>query len=122
MDQSDQIEFERQVLLAVDHVEAELALDDGLSALPQPGDAPESQSDLTRTVQTAKSLVERRDIRAKLCPSLKSLADDSREIAKLVTAAMLPLALSGAIPLSPLIFAGIAVVIARTGIKTICPE
>jgi hypothetical protein len=124
MDQFDHGKFESEVMAGVELIEAELALGDALFALPNSGanEVSGTETDAEKAIITAKDIVDRQDIRARLCPSLNSLADDSREIAKVVTAAMLPLAIVGTLPLSPLVFAAVAIVIARMGIKALCPN
>lgn len=74
------------------------------------------------TIERAEKLVSRKDIRKYLCPVLKSVSDDAFEIAKLITPILLSLSLAGtvAIPLSPILFANLAIVISKTGIAALC--
>lgn len=63
-------------------------------------------------------------LRAYLCPSLQSLSSDAFEIARVITPLLASLKLSGKIPidLDPWLFAGIAILIARTGIAAFCAD
>lgn len=70
----------------------------------------------------AKTLLKRKKVVAALCPALQSLSNDAFEIAKVMTPTLMTLRATGAIdiPLSPLYFASIAIVIARMGINSLC--
>lgn len=70
----------------------------------------------------AEKLVSRKDIRQHLCPALQTVADDAFDIAKVVTPILVPMVLAGtiSIPLNPLFFATIALVIARMGVASLC--
>jgi uncharacterized membrane protein YciS (DUF1049 family) len=63
-------------------------------------------------------------IRRLLCPSLKSVTSDVFEISKVVTPVLTGAVIAGtiAIPLNPLLFAAIAVVIARSGVNSLCAD
>jgi hypothetical protein len=78
----------------------------------------------TTLEKEAKAITARKDIRQALCPALKSASNDAFEIAKITTPILVPLALVGtiAIPLNPLLFAIIALVIARMGIASLCAD
>ena len=63
-------------------------------------------------------------LRAYLCPSLQSISSDAFEIARVITPLLAGLKLSGKVPidLDPWLFAGIAILIARTGIAGFCAD
>lgn len=73
-------------------------------------------------VSQAEEIVAHREIRTFLCPVLQSMSNDAFEIAKVSTPILLGLACGGilTIPLSPFIFAAIAIYIARVGIASFC--
>ncbi len=66
----------------------------------------------------------RDSIRSILCPALKSLSGDAFEIAKVSTPILLSLSLAGTIslPAQPLVFAMVAVIIARSGVAAVCAQ
>jgi 7-cyano-7-deazaguanine synthase in queuosine biosynthesis len=70
----------------------------------------------------AEKLVSQKDIGQYLCPALQTVADDAFDIAKVVTPILVPMVLAGtiSIPLNPLFFATIALVIARMGVASLC--
>ena len=59
-----------------------------------------------------------------LCPAMTKLSDDVFEIAKVSTPILLSLSLAGtiALPIQPIFFAASAMLIARSGIATICKD
>lgn len=63
-------------------------------------------------------------IRESCCPSLKLVSDDAFEIAKAIAPILVPLSLAGtiAVPVQPMLFAWIGLVIARLGVKNICED
>jgi hypothetical protein len=73
-------------------------------------------------LQIADKEENKRRIRDIICPGLLTVADDVREVAKVVGAAMLPLTLvPGAnLPVTPLVIAAISVVVFRTGVSQYC--
>ena len=75
-----------------------------------------------KTLDIYSILVEE-DILPHICPFLKSLSNDTNEVAKTLVTALVPLALSGtiAIPLNPILFAMLALIICKAGINAICP-
>ncbi len=72
----------------------------------------------------AKVVAEREDVRGYICPSLNSFVDSTYEIAKIITTPLAGAVVAGAItiPLVPVLFAGIAFVIARAGVKGYCSD
>jgi hypothetical protein len=70
----------------------------------------------------AKNLLQRKKVVAALCPALQSLSNDAFQITMVMTPTLMTLRATGAIniPLSPLYFASIALVIARMGLNSLC--
>jgi hypothetical protein len=77
-----------------------------------------------KTEDEATKILLRKDVRKRLCPGLQSVSSDVNDIAKAITPILVPLILTGmlTIPLQPLLFAYIAVIIARMGIASICDD
>lgn len=74
------------------------------------------------SIQKASKLLAKEDIRKRLCPALKSATDDVFDISKSITPVLVGCITAGtiSIPLIPVLFAAIAVVIARMGISALC--
>jgi hypothetical protein len=119
-------DLQAEVFSWVDRIETDLALDGSKFALPSTTGGP-ARSDIQpirNALVDAQELLKRLEIRQHICPSLKVLSDDAKDYAKVIAAAILPISIAGTIPipLNPLLFAALAVVIARMGIKTFCPD
>lgn len=76
------------------------------------------------TEQQAREILERRDIRALLCPALETGSGDAFAIANTLTQVLGPLVLAGAlsVPLIPVLFASMAFLLSRMGIATWCVD
>lgn len=76
------------------------------------------------SLQQAKDLVTRKDIRKYLCPALQTVANDAFEISKVITPILVGLVIAGTIviPLIPVLIASMALVIARMGISGLCAD
>lgn len=63
-------------------------------------------------------------LRDYLCPSLQSASADAFEIARVITPLLVGLKVSGKVPidLDPWLFAGIALLVARTGVAGFCAD
>lgn len=72
----------------------------------------------------AQKLLERKDIRHYLCPALQSISTDVYDIGKTIAVILIPLALSKAIsiPLDPIIFGLMAIMISKMGIASLCTD
>jgi hypothetical protein len=128
MDTFDESKFNQEVVNLALQMQLSEVLEAGKLAIPllvKSSDiqAPVKKEDIDLAITESNALLAQPSVRDRLCPALKSVSDDIREVAKVVSAAMLPLALipGSVIPLSPLVFAAFAVVIVRAGIKSICP-
>ena len=80
------------------------------------------RGNIPRTVKDAEAMLKNPTIREILCPALHSGLKDTYDIAKRVTPILIPFALAGtiAIPLNPVLFAVISIVIARMGAASLC--
>ena len=70
------------------------------------------------------AMIEDKSVREYLCPVLKSLSGDVFDIAKVSTPILVSLSLAGAISisLSPVLFAGVFIVVARMGVAAYCAD
>jgi hypothetical protein len=80
--------------------------------------------EISQADDTAREVVERGGFRQYICAALRSVSDDAFEIAKVITPVLVPLALTGTIPIppDPMIVAAIAVAVARVGTSTFCGD
>jgi len=71
-----------------------------------------------------KILEKEPSIKKHLCPALKSISEDIKDIGVIVTSTLYPLSVAGAlaIPANPLLFAGIVMIIFRAGIASFCRD
>jgi hypothetical protein len=76
------------------------------------------------SIQKAQVFLARRDIRDYLCPALQTAVDDAFEIAKIITPILFGLVIAGtlSIPLVPIFFASISLLVSRMGIASLCLE
>jgi len=74
------------------------------------------------TEQTAKRILNWEDIKNKLCPSIHFLSDDVFAIVNHIIGIAAPLSLGGtlSIPLQPMLWAWIILIISRVGVKNLC--
>ena len=74
--------------------------------------------------QKARQLLTQKEIRTRLCQALQSNSNDSFEIARIITPLLIELADAGtiSIPIMPVQFASITLVIARMGIAELCAD
>ena len=65
-----------------------------------------------------------KSIRDAFCPSLQLISDDTFEVTKLIVSVLVPLSLAGTItvPLQPIFYAWIVLMMTRVGVKNICDE
>ena len=72
--------------------------------------------------QKAEEYVRKKEIMEHICPGLQTISNDAFEITKVITPILLGLAVTGtiSIPMIPILFASIGLVIARMGTKTLC--
>lgn len=74
--------------------------------------------------QKARELIARKDILDYLCPALQTTSDDAFEIVKVITPILVGLVMAGtlSVPLIPVLFASIGLVVARMGIASLCAD
>lgn len=75
---------------------------------------------LQELLDSSERTIKQNKIKSKICPALKSIRDDLQDINKVVIKILVPIAIVGAIPLNPLFFAGMSIVILKAGISTYC--
>jgi hypothetical protein len=128
-DSMDLDRFSTQAAIVAERLQIEdLMSSSRAAAADSPSHSPEQdrqyRKSVDQAISQAESVVSRKDILARLCPALRSASDDIREVATVVSAALLPLALSGviAIPVTPLAFAAVALVIVRASVATLCSD
>ena len=75
-------------------------------------------------LEHAKDDIERFNLKSILCPYLTVLSEDISDFAKVTYTVLLPLTITGtlSIPLSPILFAAIAVIFYRGSSKLICKD
>jgi len=74
--------------------------------------------------QKSRRLLEQREIRTRLCQALQTTPNDSFEIAKVITPLLIEMNTAGiiSIPIIPVHFASITLVIARMGVTGLCSD
>lgn len=75
-------------------------------------------------VAQAEKVLAEVTIRQRLCVALASASDDVKEVAKIVCGTMVPLAIAGTLGVAttPLLLAGVTVVVLRAGIRGLCAD
>lgn len=79
-----------------------------------------SREEVDAALSTASEQIKSPAIKDVICRALNSVSGDLKEGTKLAAAGLLPLALSGAIPMDPLLAASLIVVVLRAGVSAIC--
>lgn len=110
-------DFQLQVLKAVEVISFSENLEPGRIQ-------PYSSSGFQESKKEAQEIVERRDIKQYICPALKTVTDNTVEVANAITPALVTGVLAGtlAIPLNPILFGWIAVVIVKAGVSSLCAD
>jgi len=122
-------EIKNEVVILSNEIFLQQALNGGKNSIPEA----DANNNLNRNkiskydelIKYAKTLLEQnKDIKSSLCAALKSASNDLTEIAKIVAATLIPLAIGNntSIQLDSYIFAGISVVVFNAGINTLCNE
>jgi hypothetical protein len=78
--------------------------------------------DFNNLLKRCKSYLSDEKIILLLCPALKSISSDLKEISKIVVAVLFPLSISKEhiIPLDSLVYSGISLIIFNAGISSVC--
>ncbi len=113
----NQEEFEKKVEQAIDLILFSEEIDDSQPRLF-------ASSSFEESKKAAEEIAEKKDIREIICSCLKEGANDSYEIAKLITPILLPLIIAETIvmPASILIFAWLAILISKSGVAGFCKD
>ncbi len=128
MENVDQKRFTEEVAEAAYQIELMDVLGDAREAQSFPIGHGKSTKVSSKEIELAKAhaedLIKQPTVIERLCPALKSVSDDLGDVAKVVVPVMIPLALGpqALIPLTPLAFGALAVVIVRAGVRSLCPE
>lgn len=98
-----------------------------LQRRPQITQAEQEQLKKQRVIisqQKAEKLIKRKDVRDYLCPALQTLSGDTSTFGNTATQVLLAAVMAGqlSIPLVPVLFASIALVVSRMGIATLCAD
>jgi hypothetical protein len=128
MDDPEQNKFIDDVVAAalqiqlVDALGGARAADRFPGGVRPPGAA--SPTEIERAKDEAEALIRNPTVLERLCPALRSVSDDLEEIAKCVAKVMLPLSFGpqGIISLKVMVCGGMAVILVRAGVKTVCPQ
>jgi hypothetical protein len=80
------------------------------------------KSEESQGIEDAQKLVAQKKVKHRICPALQKITDDVFEITKVIVPILVPLSIAGtiAIPLNPVFFASIAIVLCRCGIASYC--
>jgi hypothetical protein len=121
----DEQAFQRKVLMAVDLISSAKSLEQSELVTSEPEqEIRASSTGFQQSENEAKEIVSRQDIRKLLCPALKVVTDDAGTIAVTIIPILIGGIIAGTIvmPLNPILFGWIAIVIARTGVASICAD
>jgi hypothetical protein len=130
MQDFDEARFTSEVIRTAQDIQLAEALDGAFGAKTSEGTTGQplvgghSPAEVSKALEHSEQVLKRPDVLARLCPALRSASGDLMEVSKLAIPVLLPLALGpqAILSLTPLAFAAVVVVIARCGVKTICPE
>ena len=121
----DEQAFQRKVLMAVNLISSAKSLEQSELVTFEPEqEIRASSTGFQESENEAKKIVSRRDIRKLICPALKSITNDSEQIATKITPILIGAIIAETIvmPLNPILFGWIAIVIARGSIASICTD
>ncbi len=108
--------FHEQVLKAIDLIE--------FSENLQPGQSVPYSSGVEEFKKEAESTVQRPDMKKYICPALKTVTDNAVEVANAITPGLVAGVLAGTIliPLNPILFGWMALIIAKAGVASLCAD
>lgn len=122
----DTSDFTDEVIKLANEVFLEQVLNQGINSIPEVKKVNKNKSikSYNDLIVKSEKIIKKQKIKTKLCEALKSTSKDLTEIAKIVAAVLIPLALADKpiIQLNSYIFAGISVVIFNAGVNSICSE
>ncbi len=116
MSEFDLNEFQTQINQSLD----EISFYDNL----KPGEITAYGTNLTEIKKQAEDLLFHKDIKPYICPSLTNITDDIKTVANTITPGLVTAILAGTLimPLNPVIFGYIAVLIVKEGISNFCQD
>jgi hypothetical protein len=118
-------QFQSDVIKAAFTIRLAEEMGDSKEALTFPGlrgRTKASPEEVADAINDAEALVQRTDIRAKLCPELRKASDNLSEIAKGVVVGMVPVAMTTKeLPMTALAFGALSYVVLKMGIHMLCP-
>ncbi|MEB3177634.1 MAG: hypothetical protein VKL59_01110 [Nostocaceae cyanobacterium] len=106
--------FHQQVLKAVELISFSESVDES-----QPK---AFSSGFEESKKEAEEILARQDIKAILCPALKNITNDAYDLANAITPLLFGAVIAGTIvvPLNPVFFGWVAIVIAKAGAASLC--
>lgn len=115
--------FQKKVLKAIDLIISSEQFEK-LNNLPEETIQSYSSSGFEKFKNEATEQSQRQDVRKLICPALQCVTNDVNEIAKVIVPLLAGAVIAGTliIPLNPILFGWIALVIARSGVATICSD
>ena len=116
MSKFDVNEFQNQVNKAID----EISFYENLKS----GEITAYGTNLTEIKQKAEDILFHQDIKPYICPSLTNITNDIKTVANSITPSLVTAILAGTltIPLNPVIFGYIAILIVKEGISSFCSD
>lgn len=121
----DEQAFQRKVLMAVDSISSAKSLEQSELVTAEPEqEIRASSTGFQESENEAEKIVSRQDIKKLICPALEKFTDDAGKIATNITPILISAIIAETIvmPLNPILFGWIAVVIARAGVAGICVD
>lgn len=121
----DEQAFQKKVLTAVDLISSAKSLEKSELVTSEPEqEIRASSTGFQESENEAEKTVSRQDIRKLICPALEKGADDAGNIATTITPILIGAIIAETIvmPLNPILFGWLAVVIARAGVASICTD
>ncbi|MBR8836925.1 MAG: hypothetical protein DSM106950_23700 [Stigonema ocellatum SAG 48.90 = DSM 106950] len=108
--------FREQVIKAIELISFSESLDESQIKAYSSGSE--------KSKEEAEQIVRRKDIKEYICPGLKSLTNDTFNIANTIIPVLVGAILSGTlmIPLDPMLFGWITVAIAKAGTASLCND
>ncbi|MEH2026327.1 hypothetical protein [Nostoc sp.] len=110
-------EFQEKVLKAVEVISYSEKLTSDIIQ-------PQSTDGFEKSKQEVEEALKSKDIKKRICPALKSVTDEASNIANAITPVLVGAVLGGTlvIPLNPIFFGWMAVVIAKAGAAALCAD
>ncbi|VAX12461.1 hypothetical protein MNBD_GAMMA24-331 [hydrothermal vent metagenome] len=119
----DEIEFLNQVENLAIELYAAQALSKS-SSMAKPPPVGIDRDAISDAREAAEAELAKTSVRQTLCAALRSTSNNIRDVTKVVAAALLPLSQAGviALPLTPIAFAAVAVIVFDIGVAAYCAD